>query len=63
MGSNPGFGDMMVVGWLLRLVVLFWREKEGWPAGFLPRAFSDMPRSWVGRGSSVEEDMEEVREL
>lgn len=27
-----------------RLVVLFWRENVGVPAGRLPRAFSDMPR-------------------
>lgn len=52
----------MDAGWLLRLVVLFWREKDGWLAGILPRAFSDIPRSWVGSGSSVEET-EGVREL
>lgn len=48
---------------MLRLVVLFWREKDGWPAGSFPRAFSDMPRSCVGRRSSAEEETEGVREL
>ena len=35
------------------LVVLFWRENERAPAGILPRAFSDMPRSWTGSASST----------
>jgi hypothetical protein len=47
----------------VREVELFWREKEGWPAGILPRAFSDMPRSWRGTGElSIEEDREWVAE-
>ena len=62
-GSKSKVGDEMVVAWLFRLVVLFCRENEGWPAGILPRAFSDMPRNCVGSGSSLDEDMEAVREL
>ena len=42
--------------------MLLWREKDGALAGILPRAFSDMPRSWVGRGSSIEE-IEGLREV
>lgn len=62
-GSKPPrFGDMIVAAWLLRLVVLFCREKEGCPAGILPRAFSDMPRNCVGRGSSVEEEIDGFRD-
>ena len=45
------------------LVILFTREKEGCPAGILPLAFSDMPRSWSGTASSTEEETEGVREL
>lgn len=43
--------------------MLPWREKDGWPAGNLPRAFSDMPRSCVGSCSSVDEEIEGVLEL
>ena len=53
----------MDAAWLFKLVVLFCRENEGCPAGNLPRAFSDMPRSWVGRGSSPVDDIEGVREV
>lgn len=35
--------------------MLFWRENVGFPAGILPRAFSDMPRSCTGTASSIEE--------
>lgn len=62
-GSKPEVGDEMVAAWLFRLVVLFCRENEGWPAGILPRAFSDMPRNCVGSGSSVDEEIDAVREL
>ena len=62
-GLKPDVGDEMVAAWLFRLVMLFCRENEGWPAGILPRAFSDIPRNCVGSGSSVDEDMEAVREL
>lgn len=62
-GSKPEVGDEMVAAWLFRLVVLFCRENEGWPAGILPRAFSDMPRSCAGNGSSVDEEIDAVREL
>lgn len=62
-GSKPpGFGDIIVAAWLLKLVVLFCRENEGCPAGILPRAFSDMPRNCVGRGSSIDEDTEGFRD-
>lgn len=47
---RPGVGFT-----LARLVMLFWREKVGWPTGILPRAFSDMPRSCRGTVSSIEE--------
>ena len=57
-GSKPEVGDEIVAAWLFRLVVLFCRENEGWPAGILPRAFSDMPRNCVGSGSSFDEDIE-----
>ena len=62
-GSKLEVGDEMVAAWLFRLVVLFCRENEGWPAGILPRAFSDMPRNCVGNGSSADEESEAVREL
>jgi hypothetical protein len=42
-------------------VVLFWRENVGAPAGSLPRAFSDKPRSCIGTWSS--DVMDGVREL
>jgi hypothetical protein len=45
------------------LVVLFWREKDDEPTGILPRAFSDMPRSWIGMLSSADEATDGVREL
>lgn len=62
-GSNVPVGDVTVVRWCeLRLVVLFWREKEGVPAGILPLAFSDMPRNCGGSGSSIEEEIEGLRE-
>ncbi len=53
----------MVAAWLFRLVVLFCRENEGWPAGILPRAFSDMPRNWVGSGSPFDEEIDAFREV
>ncbi len=62
-GSKPEIGDEMVAAWLFKLVVLFCRENEGWPAGILPRAFSDIPRNCVGNGSSVDEEIDAVREL
>ena len=63
MGSKPEVGDEMVAAWLFRLVVLFCRENEGWLAGILPRAFSDMPRNCVGNGSSADEEIDAVREV
>ena len=62
-GSNEKEVEAATACGLVRLVVLFCREKEIWPAGILPRAFSDMPRSCVGRGSSVNEETEGVLEL
>jgi hypothetical protein len=67
--SQAGEGVKPVVGvWMTGArdasdVELFWREKEGWPAGILPRAFSDMPRSWRGTAAaSMEEEREGVPE-
>ena len=55
-GSKPPVGaEKLFAWWLEREVVLFCRENDGVFAGILPRAFSDIPRSWVGSGSSVEE--------
>ena len=61
-GSKPMNGDVRAAALLDRLVVLFCRENEGWPAGIFPRAFSDMPRNWVGRGSSAEDDIDVFRD-
>lgn len=30
------------------------REKDAWPTGCLPRAFSDMARDWTGTASSID---------
>lgn len=43
--NPPAFDDVTAAIWLLRLVVLFCRENDGWPTGILPLAFSDIPRS------------------
>ena len=37
------------------LDTLLTRENDNWPAGSLPRAFSDMPRNCIGTASSIEE--------
>lgn len=59
LGTKPVEVEWMTGAWEERDVELFWREKEGWPAGRLPRAFSDMPRSWRGTVLlSIEEDRE-----
>lgn len=42
--------------------MLFWREKVGVPAGILPRAFSDIPRSCRGTSSSACEATDDDRE-
>ena len=42
--------------------MLFCREKVGWPTGILPRAFSDMPRSWRGTDSSIDDAIDALRE-
>lgn len=47
---------------LAKLVVLFWREKAGCPIGLLPLAFSDIPRSWRGTDSSIEEAIDALLE-
>lgn len=39
---------------LVWLVILFWREKEGRPAGSFPRAFSEIPLIWELVSSTVE---------
>ena len=59
-GTKPLMADTIL--WLLRLVILFCRENDGCPAGILPLAFSDMPRSCNGTASSIEEAMEGFRE-
>lgn len=43
--------------------MLFCRENDGWPAGILPRAFSDIPRSWRGTLSSIDDETDGVREV
>ena len=50
------------VDMLVWLVMLFWREKDGRPAGIFPRAFSDMPRN-CEPFSSVVEAKEGLREV
>jgi hypothetical protein len=44
-GVKKSFAPGLGAATLMRLVVLFCREKVGWPMGILPRAFSDMPRN------------------
>ena len=61
-GVKPVLMLRAAAEWLLRLVVLFWREKVVWPAGILPRAFSDIPRTCRGTASSIDDDTEGVRE-
>lgn len=48
---------------LVWLVMLFCREKDGRPAGILPRAFSDKPRSCCKPFSSVTEAKDGLREV
>ena len=43
--------------------MLFCRENDSCPAGILPLAFSDIPRSCRGTASSTEDAIEGVREL
>jgi hypothetical protein len=47
---------------LLRLVMLFCREKVGWPTGIFPRAFSDMPLNCIGMDSSTDDAIDAVLE-
>ena len=61
-GVKNSFTARVGVATLLRLVVLFWREKAGCPTGILPRAFSDMPRNWRGTASSTEDTTDALRE-
>jgi hypothetical protein len=37
-------------------------KREGKLPGILPRAFSDMPRSWVGTASSTLDETDEARD-
>lgn len=62
-GVKPFTGDINAAAWLVRLMTLFCLEKDGCPAGILPLAFSDMPRSCKGTVSSIEDDIDGVREL
>lgn len=54
--------ETCAIPWLPRLVVLLCRENEA-PAGILPLAFSDIPRSCSGTASSIEEDTDGVRDI
>lgn len=60
-GTKPLIPETML--WLFRLDMLFCREKDGWPAGILPLAFSDIPRSCKGTASSTEEAIDGFREV
>lgn len=60
-GTKPLIAETIL--WLFRLDMLFCRENDGWPAGILPLAFSDIPRSCEGTASSTEEAIEGFREL
>ena len=53
---KPAFVEAIVVVERPRLVVLFCLEKVGIPAGILPLAFSDMPRSWDGTASTGDDN-------
>jgi hypothetical protein len=62
-GVKNSFAPSMGVAFMLvRLVILFWRENVGWPTGILPRAFSDMPRSWRGTDSSTDDAIDALRD-
>lgn len=58
-GSNCPVWDWPDTEYPLRLLMLFCLEKLCTPAGILPRAFSDMPRSCVGTASSTTEEARE----
>ena len=47
---------------LCRLVMLFCREKAGWPTGILPLAFSDIPLTWDGTESSTDDAIDALLE-
>ena len=47
---------------LCRLLMLFCREKVGWPTGILPRAFSDIPLNWSGTDSSIDDAIDALRD-
>lgn len=59
-GTKPLIADTIL--WLFKLDILFCRENDDWPAGILPLAFSDIPRSCRGTASSTEEAIEGFRE-
>lgn len=61
-GVKNSFVPNMGVAMLLRLVVLFCREKAGLPTGILPRAFSDIPRNCDGTVSSTDEAIDALLE-
>jgi hypothetical protein len=47
---------------LARLVMLFVREKVGWPTGIFPRAFSDIPLNCSGTDSSMDDAIDALLE-
>lgn len=61
-GVKNSFVASAGVAALLRLVMLLVREKVGWPTGIFPRAFSDMPLTWRGTDSSMEDAIDAARE-
>ena len=60
-GVKPEVVGIIVALLLLMLDRLLTREKDVWPTGILPLAFSDMPRNCIGTASSIE-DIEGVLE-
>jgi hypothetical protein len=61
-GVKNSFVASAGVAKLLRLVMLFCREKVGWPTGIFPRAFSDMPLSCIGTDSSMDDAIDALLE-
>ena len=54
-GVKPEVVGTIVALLLLMLDKLLTREKDVWPTGIFPLAFSDMPLSCIGTASSIEE--------
>jgi hypothetical protein len=62
-GIKPLEDGAKTADMLIWLVMLFCLEKEGCPAGILPRAFSDIPRSCNGTLSSTADEIDGLREV